>query len=96
MFLNKYLDEFYYNLLLDTYEEEYLNDLDENNFIKIYNLLNEHNVYFINDIILNYIEIFFMEVQMVQEGLVTLKEKLGDNYINIIGNDMKYLQEIIG
>ena len=38
MFLNKYLDEFYYNLLLDTYEEEYLNDLDEENFIKIYNL----------------------------------------------------------
>lgn len=96
MFLNKYLDEFYYNLLLDTYEEEYLNDLDEENFIKIYNLFNEHNVYFINDIILNYIEIFFMDVQIVQDGFISLKEKLGDNYINIIGNDMKYLQEIIG
>lgn len=95
MFLNKYLDEFYYNLLLDTYEEEYLNDLDENNFIKIYNLFNEHNAYFINDIILNYIEIFFMDVQMVQEGFSALKEKLGENYINIIGNDMNYLQQII-
>lgn len=95
MFLNKYLDEFYYNLLLDTYEEEYLNDLDEDNFVKIYNLLNEYNVYFINDIILNYIEIFFMDLEMVQEGFSGLKEKLGENYINIIGNDMNYLQQII-
>ena len=37
-----------------------------------------------------------MDVQIVQDGFISLKEKLGDNYINIIGNDMKYLQEIIG
>ena len=35
MFLKKYLSESKFNLLLDTYEEFYLNDLDENSFKKI-------------------------------------------------------------
>ena len=32
MFLEKYLDEFYYELILDYYKTGYLNMLDENNF----------------------------------------------------------------
>ena len=35
MILKKYLDEFYYNLVVDSYDEVYLDTLDENNFIKI-------------------------------------------------------------
>ena len=58
MFLEKYLDEFYYNMVLDNYEYEYLKTLNEDNFKEVYNLLKKYNFYFINDIILNYIEIF--------------------------------------
>ena len=55
MFLEKYLDEFYYNMVLDNYEYEYLKTLNEDNFKEVYNLLKKYNFYFINDIILNYI-----------------------------------------
>ena len=43
MILKKYLDEFYYNLVVDSYDEVYLDTLDENNFIKIYELFKKYN-----------------------------------------------------
>ena len=95
MFLDKYLDDLYYDLVYNNYESYYLNGLDENNFASVYNIFRKYNFYFINDIILNYIELFEMTPSEIEEGILKLKEKLGNNYIYIIGNDMKYLDEII-
>lgn len=95
MFLEKYLDEFYYNMVLDNYEYEYLKILDEDNFKEVYNLLKKYNFYFINDIILNYIEIFELDTKLLEEKLNILKEELGDNYIYIIGNNMRYLEVLL-
>ena len=95
MFLEKYLDEFYYNMVLDNYEYEYLKILDEDNFKEVYNLLKKYNFYFINDIILNYIEIFELDTKLLEEKLNILKEELGDNYIYIIGNNMRYLEALL-
>ena len=95
MFLEKYLDEFYYNMVLDNYEYEYLKTLDEDNFKEVYNLLRKYNFYFINDIILNYIEIFELDTNLLEEKLNILKEELGDNYIYIIGNNMRYLEALL-
>lgn len=95
MFLEKYLDEFYYNMVLDNYEYEYLKTLNEDNFKEVYNLLKKYNFYFINDIILNYIEIFELDTKLLEEKLNILKEELGDNYIYIIGNNMRYLEVLL-
>ena len=95
MFLEKYLDEFYYNMVLDNYEYEYLKTLDEDNFKEVYNLLKKYNFYFINDIILNYIEIFELDTKLLEEKINILKEELGDNYLYIIGNNMRYLETLL-
>ena len=95
MFLEKYLDEFYYNMVLDNYEYEYLKILDEDNFKEVYNLLKKYNFYFINDMILNYIEIFELDTKLLEEKLNILKEELGDNYIYIIGNNTRYLEVLL-
>ena len=94
MFLEKYIDEFYFNLVLNNYKEEYINQLDESNFKKIYELFKSYDVYFINDIILNYLEIFDMDYEDVKNKIEFLKNKLGDNFVYKIGNDMTYLSEI--
>ena len=91
MFLNKYINEFYLNLIYDNYEEDFINSLDEENFIKISNLFKNNNFYFINDIYLNYLEIFNLDYEEVFNKLEILKNKLGNNYNYIIGNDMRYL-----
>ena len=95
MFLEKYLDEFYYNMVLDNYEYEYLKTLNEDNFKEVYNLLKKYNFYFINDMILNYIEIFELDTKLLEEKINVLKEELGDNYIYIIGNNMRYLEALL-
>lgn len=95
MFLKKYWNDFYYNELLDNYKTEYLNMLDKQQFLKIYKLLIEYNFYFIEDIILKYLEIFELDVEIVKNNLEKLKEKLGNNFVYIIGNNMNYLDEIL-
>lgn len=95
MFLNKYINKFYLNLIYDNYEEDFINSLDEENFIKISNLFKNNNFYFINDIYLNYLEIFNLDYEEVVNKLEILKNKLGNNYNYVIGNDMRYLEFLI-
>ena len=95
MFLEKYVNSTYYNMILNNYNNEYLNSLDEDNFIKIYNLFKKYKFYFIDDIVLKYLEIFDMDDDDVEEKINFLHEKLGDRYIYIIGNDLRYLDEIL-
>ena len=95
MFLDKYLDNFYYDMVYGNYDSSYLEGLDESNFVAVYNVFSKYNFYFINDIILNYIELFEMNPEDVEKGILKLKDKLGYDYVYIIGNDMKYLDEII-
>ena len=47
MFFDKYLNEIYLGMLYDKYENWYLEQIDEENFIKIYNLLKSYGFYFI-------------------------------------------------
>lgn len=95
MFLVKYLGDFNYREILDNYDENYLLQLDENNFIKIYNLFKKYKFYFINDIIVNYLEIFSLNDSVVESKILKLKEELGINFVYIIGNDMRYLEKIL-
>ena len=43
-------------MIINNYNNEYLNSLDEDNFIKIYNLFKKYKFYFIDDIVLKYLE----------------------------------------
>lgn len=95
MFIEKYLNKVYLELLYDKYEEWYINQLNENKFNKIYNLFKKYNFYYIEDIIINYLEIFEYEESLIEESILKLKTKLGVNFVFIIGNDLSYLDEIL-
>lgn len=95
MFLEKYLDDFYYNMVVENYDYNYLEGLDEDNFKEIYKLLKEYHFYYINDIILNYIEIFSLDKEEVEQKIKELKEKFGNNYVYLIGDDMQALDYIL-
>ena len=95
MFLQNYLDDFYYNQVINMYEADYLNTLDVVNLYKIYKLFELYEFYYIEDIILKYLEIFTIDYKIVNNGILKLKDKLGDLFVYKIGNDMTYLNEII-
>ena len=94
MFLCNYLDDIYYNLLIETYDSEYLNSLDEVNFIRVYEIFKKNGFYFINDIIVKYLEIFEKDAEIIEKEIYLLKEKLGEDFINIISKDLRYLKNL--
>ncbi len=95
MFLSKYLNSTYLDLVYDNYDEEYIRLLDEDNFNKVYLLLKSYNFYFIEDIILNYLELFEIEVKYLQLAINDIKSILGDNYVSQIGKKMTLIEKII-
>ena len=95
MWLKRYIDENKYILLLSSYDVSYLNNIDYNKFIKVYNVFKANNFYFIDDIILNYLEIFEIDDNIVRNKLMILKRSLGENYVYLIGNDMRLLEFIL-
>lgn len=95
MFLSKYLNEIYLNMLYEKYEEWYINSIDEENFTKVYNLFKEYNFYFIKDIIIYYLELFEYNPEDIRRNILKLKDKLGDNFVFEIGNNLTYLEELL-
>lgn len=95
MFLDKYLNSTYLDLVYDNYDEEYINSLNEKNFNKIYLLLKSYNFYFIEDIILNYLELFEIEAKDVQLAISNFKITLGDDFVKKIGRNMTLINKII-
>ena len=95
MFLNKYLNSTYLELLYDNYEEFYINSLDEEDFNKIYILLKNYHFYYIEDIILDYLELFTLDEKNVQHAIEVMRLTLGENFVKQIGNDMTLLDKII-
>lgn len=95
MFLNKYLNSTYLDLVYNNYEEDYLKLLDENNFSKVYMLLKRNNFYYINDIILNYLELFEIEEKYVEFAINDIKATLGNNFVELIGKNMMLIAKII-
>ncbi len=95
MFLEKYLNDTYLNIIYDNYDEDFLNQLDEDNFRKIYILLKTNNFYFIDDIIINYLELFEIEAKYVQLAITDIKSVLGEDYVKKIGQNMTFVDKII-
>lgn len=95
MFLEEYMDSNKFGLLYDTYEEWYLEGLDKENFIKVYDVFLKYKFYFIDDIILNYLDIFCLDSEEIENGILELKEELGEYFVYIIGNDMRYLERLL-
>ncbi len=96
MLKNKYLDEFYTELVYDNYSKEYIESLDNDNIDKIVNVLEEYGCYFIEDIFASYISIFEMDEQKLIKKFEYLKQEIGPNFMYIIGEDMTILDKIIG
>ena len=95
MFLDKYLNSTYLDLVYKNYEEYYINLLNKDNFNKVYNILKNNNFYFIEDIILNYLELFEIDEKYVQLAINDIKSSLGYNFVEQIGKNMTLINKII-
>lgn len=95
MFIDKYLSSNKLKLFYELYDNDYIDSIDKDNFIEIYNIFKKYNFYYMEDIIYKYLEIFTMDSDKVERGIINLKNILGDNYVYIIGEDLRLLKKII-
>ena len=96
MIFDKYLNDTYLDILYSNYNLDYLKSIDSNNFIEIYNLLKNKGFYFIDDIIINYMDMFELDKECLNKVLTYLEDKMGKDYIKKIGLNMTILDKIIG
>lgn len=95
MLLDKYLDDLRLKILYTNYNEDYLNSLEESSFKEVYTLLKEKGFYYIEDIILNYLELFTIDKKYVEKSLNEISSLIKDNYIEYLGKNMSLFDKVI-
>lgn len=83
--LNKILSGNKLKLLYNKYNDYYIEGIDYDNLISIYNLFKKYNFYYIDDILVNYLEIFEKDYDYVEEKILELRKDLGNDFVFIIG-----------
>ena len=81
------LDNIDIKVLRENFDDEIISQLDEENVCKIYNYLINLGVYYAKDIFLSQVDLFLLDYNLFMEKFEKLKEKLGDNYIELLGDD---------
>ena len=95
MFIETILNEFNMTLILDKYDKEYLESLNPYKFANIYNIFINNKFYFIEDLVINYLEIFSLDEEIILDAIDSIKNKYGDNYIYYLGKDLSILDNAI-
>ena len=95
MFLETVLSENNMELIYDKYDKEYLECIDPYNFANIYNLFLENKFYFIEDLIVKFLEIFTLNKDIIEDAIFALESEYGSDYIYYIGKDLSILDDAI-
>ena len=96
MKLDKYLDDFYINLIYESYDEDYINNICNNYDIdKNIEILNKYGFNNLEDILLNDINILIIEPNKLEKRLSVLKDIIGDNYVDTINDNIELLDKLI-
>ena len=95
MIIDQYLDSVKQELIREVYDEEFLRSIDSENFLEVYRIFEKYGFYFIDDIILNDLELFLEDPSKIESGILKSKDELGPNFVKKIGIDMRYLERLL-
>ena len=86
------IDELDMKILEENFSEEEIYKIDSNNVAKIIKYLNENNVYYAKDLFLTSLDLFLLPVEEFIKKFEKLKLKLGDNFIEKLGEDCSLIE----
>lgn len=95
MFLQNILNEDLYNEVLDNYDYDYLESLDYDIFTKNYILFKNKKFYFIEELIIKYLDIFMLDSDIIESALYEIEKVYGTDYILFIGHNLDILEKAI-
>lgn len=79
--------------LYEKYEPEVLQCLNENNVIKIVEFLVSEQVDYIDELFNDYLDLFMINYNEFINRFNNLKQKYGENLVQLIGEDLSILDE---
>lgn len=80
--------------ILNKYEPTVLKNLDENNMNKIIDYLLSEKVNYIDELLMNYLDIFLIDIDEFKNRFNNLKIKYGNNLVDLIKIDLNILEEL--
>ncbi len=86
------LDDIDIKVLKENFCDDLINKLDEDNAIYIFNYLNENGVYYAKDLFLTSLDLFLYPYKEFIKKFEYLKNKLGDNYVDELGEDSSLIE----
>lgn len=95
MFLKKYLSEYNYNLLLESYNWNYLETLNEVNFLKIYTLFQQHQIDCMEDLIVDFLELFQWDERVLKGKLEQLEKEYNNHLSEAVENNLAIIGNIL-
>ena len=86
------LDEMDIKILRENFDEELIKKVDLENVAKIFNYLNKNDVYYAKDLFLNSLDLFLLPYEEFIKKFEILKEKLGIDFVNKLGEDSSLIE----
>ncbi len=94
-YLRNILKESQLDELKQTFDKNVLNQLNDYNVFNIISYLKMHNIYFIEDIIMQYLDLFLMEKEQFVKKFEMLKRKYSYQFIEMLEFHLDILEEML-
>lgn len=86
------LDELDKKILIENFDIEMINELDADNLIKIMRYLEKNGIYYAKDLFLSSLDLFLLPSDEFINKFEKLKIKLGDDYVEKLGEDTSLIE----
>jgi len=85
-------DEIDIKLLKENFDDEMISEIDVDNIIKIFDYLDNNGVYYAKDLFLISLDLFLLPSNEFINKFERLKNKLGEDYIDKLGEDISLIE----
>ena len=86
------LDEIDIRILKENFDEELITQIDTDNVSKIFKYLENNGIYYAKDLFLISLDLFLYSLDDFIRKFEVLKEKLGDDFVNKLGEDSSLIE----
>ena len=86
------LDEIDIKILKENFGEELITQIDTDNVSKIFKYLEDNGIYYAKDLFLTSLDLFLYSLDDFIKKFENLKNRLGEDYINKLGEDSSLIE----
>ena len=86
------LDEIDIKILKENFDENLIKQIDSDNVLKILKYLENNGIYYAKDLFLTSLDLFLYPLDVFIRKFERLKEKIGEDYINKLGENSSLIE----